>query len=181
MGLWYGKSDSSLPDDTGVELVSHPFSERAWRESNRPTENLADVESRLDPDDSCGLHVHVTRPSRLTCHKLQRFAYENEGYCYDVAGRAGNGFAQIYKPSPKDAIHRGGRRYSAVNLCPLRTVEFRLFNAVSSAEAVREKVLWCFDLIAFCETHSLRDLDSDLFFEWRKARQKVAKPRPQTA
>ena len=59
---FYWKHDGSLSSDSGVELVSHPFTYDAWKEQDF-TENIFRMlnEASYEEDSCAGMHVHISR------------------------------------------------------------------------------------------------------------------------
>ena len=140
----YCKHDGSLED--GFEIVTHPMT-LDYHRNEMPWEGI--VWEALHQGytshkaGTCGLHVHVNRDSlgdseweqdntiarilflvETFWHELLRFSRRTQEQMDRWASRYGR------KDDPKDVLHtakRSGDRYTAVNLTPSRTIEFRLF------------------------------------------------------
>lgn len=151
----YLKSDSSI--GTGFELVTHPMSYEYALE-RFPWGVFADLTGtfRVDENDSCGIHVHVSRagfsgPGHL--YRWQKFIYRNQQAVQAIARRRSSNWAAFHQTqrdmalwvaktgglheyvSPDawyaPAAYRGryfsSQRYSAINLQNAQTLEVRVF------------------------------------------------------
>lgn len=140
----YIKHDGSL--DEGLEIVTHPMT-LAYHKEEMPWRNIIRKALELDYTShqagTCGLHVHVNRSSlggneweqdrtiarilylvETFWHELLRFSRRTQQQMDKWAARYGR------KDDPKDVLHtakRSGDRYTAVNLTPYDTIEFRMF------------------------------------------------------
>lgn len=128
------KRDGSLSN--GVEIVSKPA---IIDEHRKEFEAFFLSPHNLEANNSCGLHVHMDRKSLsfLRLGKIMEFINreDNANFITKVAGREQNSYCRrdISKDLyfPKDN-QNGGDRYSALNLQPQATVEFRLFNSTTN-------------------------------------------------
>ena len=140
----YIKHDGSLDD--GLEIVTHPMT-LEYHQTEMPWEKI--VREALHQGytshkaGTCGLHVHVNRDSlgdseweqedtiarilylvETFWHELLKFSRRTQQQMDRWASRYGR------KDDPKDVLHTAKRsddRYTAVNLTPSRTIEFRMF------------------------------------------------------
>lgn len=139
----YIKSDGSLHD--GMEIVSHPMTldfhmHYCWADIMNTCVHLG---YRSHQTSTCGLHIHVNRSSlgddeaeqeatisrilyfvEQHWNELLKFSRRTESAVNRWAARYG------YEASPKKLLDKAKERYgrySAVNLCNLCTIEFRLF------------------------------------------------------
>lgn len=142
----YIKHDSSI--DNGFELVSHPMTlyyhrkTMPWREILKKAVSLGYLSHQAD---CCGLHIHVNRAAfgltriqqeesiaRLVFFyekfwpEILRFSRRTEAQANRWASRYG-GVLSTCKNSLDTAKKAVRGRYTAVNLKPENTIEFRIF------------------------------------------------------
>jgi hypothetical protein len=142
------KWDGSV--NNGFEIVSQPatldFHYNIWNDFfalNASQEILREV------DVSCGMHIHVGRLGLKARNEkiFDRLSYlvfsrANREFMETVAGRAGNNYASFHR--------RYGDKYQALNLSPIETIEFRMFQSdvnrdvfIKNLEAVKAMVDYC--------------------------------------
>ena len=142
----YIKHDGSI--DNGFELVTHPMTfnyhrnTMSWREVLRKAVSLGYLSHQAD---CCGLHIHVNRNAFGNTRSRQeeaiariiffyekfwpeilRFSRRTEYQVNRWASRYG-GVLSTCKNSLDTAKKAGLGRYTAVNLMPENTIEFRIF------------------------------------------------------
>lgn len=141
----YVKSDGSIDD--GFELVSHPMS-LDYHMNQMPWSDILHEAIRLGyrshQTSTCGLHVHVNRNSlgeteeeqERTIEKILFFTelHWNELFVFSRRSEYSmNRWAARYgvEKTGKEILDKAKKgskgRYAAINLCPYKTVEFRLF------------------------------------------------------
>lgn len=133
---FYLKEDGSIPE-YGFELVSHPITlkrhkELDWADVLRQMSN-AGMKSHDLGEESCGLHVHVSR-NYLSPYKwllIDWFISKYQSQFETIARRKETHWARFKKSNGlpvKDVYGKSsGTRYQAVNFENTNTVEFRLF------------------------------------------------------
>ncbi len=133
--IFYLKEDGSIPN-YGFELVSHPITLKRHKELDWQnilvTMSNNGLKSHGLGEESCGLHVHVSR-NFLTPYKwilLDWLVSKYQDKFELLARRQENHWAKFKKnsnESVKDTYGKSSCRYQAVNFCNYHTVEFRLF------------------------------------------------------
>jgi hypothetical protein len=123
--------DGSIPD-YGFELVSapHTLAEHASYGWKAVTGAMSGNGLRShDTGGRCGLHVHVSRNffSAEDLVRLDLFVLKNRTFWEKVARRTQVHYAAFTLKAPSDLGKAVGGRYAAINFCPEKTVEFRLF------------------------------------------------------
>jgi hypothetical protein len=147
----YCKEDGSLMD--GAEIVSHPATLAAWNvyrdNMNRLLNRLRAMGARSYNTSTCGMHIHASRANFSgTAHifKVLQFVYSNPRFILKLSRRSSMDRMRQYA-SVEDGTYalpakaracgtEDFTRYSAVNVCPPHTIEFRFFRGSLSTEAV---------------------------------------------
>lgn len=158
---WWGKEDGSLPD-TGMELCAQPATLDVLSADVRTVcDILRSHRTRAWDCKDCGLHVHVGRnafadrqSSILTAtllvfrseEKFQRLVGRTSGYASFDKHSADSVTKAIAAEKKRNSRNRRIReqardvgspeRYTAVNVQPRYTIEFRLFRPSTKAETV---------------------------------------------
>lgn len=140
----YIKSDGSLND--GFEIVSHPMTLK-YHATEMPWEDVmgkaVDMGYRSHQTETCGLHIHVDRESlgrtldeqdttiakilyfvELHWNEIVKFTRRTQSRINQWAARYG------YESDAKKLLDKAKGsycRYTAVNLCNSKTIEFRVF------------------------------------------------------
>jgi hypothetical protein len=133
---FYLKEDGSIPE-YGFELVSHPITLKRHKELNwqgiLAEMSKAGMRSHDLGEESCGLHVHVSR-NYLTSYKwllIDWFISKYQPQFETIARRKETHWAAFKKSNgqPVKEVYgkSNGTRYQAVNFENRNTVEFRLF------------------------------------------------------
>lgn len=175
------KNDGSL--ENGFEIVSAPadFSVHYTRWdrffANRPR-NLRSWDA---PDDSCGMHVHVSRSalSALQLGKILVFINDpdNVAFVERMAGRSSSDYAKFKKKKLSD----GGReradeeKYMAVNTLHKKTIEFRIFKGTLNIERFKGNLEFVEAVCKFSSpaTGSAANLTKEAFVEYVRPRRKL--------
>lgn len=133
---FYLKEDGSIPD-YGFELVSHPITLKKHKELDWEiilnAMSSAGMKSHDLGEESCGLHVHVSR-NYLSPYKwllIDWFISKYQSNFELIARRKETHWARFKKSNglPVKEVYgkSSGTRYQAVNFENSNTVEFRLF------------------------------------------------------
>ena len=172
--FWYAKHDSSIGsyNSDGVEIVSHPFTWEWFQESyerrfKRFFESLESVGFYSHATERCGIHVHVNKRSisRPQLFNLQLFFHKHRDFIRLISQRRTQAqlitWADIYSTgfSTRAKQKSGGARYSAINLNPRHTVEFRIFNGNTRADRIRKNLEFVQSLLEFSSVLPLRARD----------------------
>lgn len=148
------KFDGSITDRSGFEMVTLPrtlyLQEEIWKRV------LEKPPTGIEVDESCGVHVHVSRDplSKLQIAKLVMFTNlpENKEFISFIAGRGESRYTRILK---RDwGYHKRVRnhedRYNAVNLLNRSTIEFRIFSGSLDYDLLMVRLEFVRSLIDFC-------------------------------
>jgi hypothetical protein len=133
---FYLKEDGSIPD-YGFELVSHPITLKRHKELDWEiilnAMSSAGMKSHDLGEESCGLHVHVSR-NYLSPYKwllIDWFISKYQAQFELIARRKETHWARFKKSNGQNIKEvygkSSGTRYQAVNFENSNTVEFRLF------------------------------------------------------
>lgn len=164
----YVKSDSSI--DNGYEVVSHPFTFKAFQRRDWSKLFTGDI----GYDESCGMHVHMSRNafSRLQLFKVVRFIYDYPDFIEFIGGRS---FNQYCEPIDKhDVVNKGknvkkktGNKYHLVNTSKKNTIEFRFFANVEEECDLRKNIEFLDALYHFTKFKGLKSTERlDKFIEY---------------
>jgi hypothetical protein len=181
--LFYSKSDGSLSEQ-GVEVVSHPFSWNFWKQYGR---NIYDalfsalMSSGYYSAETLegGMHIHVSKSAvnRTQLHKLLWFIYECPNFIEMIAQRSSN-WGQITWSSligsyanesfskrrayvssvARRKFSSRAERYTAVNLQPNNTIEFRMFNGTLNIMTLSKAFEIIHSLLSYCSQTSFKDI-----------------------
>lgn len=144
------KSDGSLDDEYGFELVTRPDSlnvhKRVWTE---PLRNMAEYVKGWH-GYNCGMHVHVGRKglTELQIAKVCILVNNYPDLTELVAGRSSAQWAKVY---PKSfARYQSDGRYEAVNTTGERTIEFRIFRSNVSPAGFLKNLEYVHAVVTYC-------------------------------
>jgi hypothetical protein len=162
--------DGSLHD--GIEIVSYPMSADYIRE-NLNLNWLRDWSRRGwrswdSENDTCGLHIHVSRAGFANDVHLFAFAqliYSNEQQFTTLAGRRSSYGSFQYDKRPPLALDvkkraRFSDRYVAVNLTNDHTAEVRIFKGSLNEVRVRSALELISGAVEFTRPLTIRDLNA---------------------
>lgn len=136
------KEDGSL-NDLGFEIVTLPITLN-WHKVPENAEKFKNIfrilkKYNAEASERCGMHVHLSRAGITEEHeiKLEMFFQLHRENLYTVAGRGENSYARF--PQDRDITNKenlkakncDGSRYRCLNWCNERTVEIRIFAAVT--------------------------------------------------
>ena len=191
---WYCKEDGSL--NYGFEVVSHPGTWHHWQSVGLTwMKALSTAGYRSFDTSTCGMHVHVSKSflTRLDELKLLALFQNNATLFKRLSRRCGgqeanyNTYASITrKPSTaelakmlvmvecdgrsKKYVHkvRWHSRYTAINLEPEKTVEFRLFRGTLNPASFRRNLSLVVAVCHFVKWAGMHQLTADHFRVWCK-------------
>ena len=181
--LFYSKSDGSLTEQ-GVEVVSHPFSWNFWKQYGK---NIYDalfsalISSGYYSAESSegGMHIHVSKSAinRTQLHKLLWFIYECPSFIKMIAQRSSRwgsvswssligGYANesfskrraYVSKIAKRKFSPRAERYTAINMQPNDTIEFRMFNGTLNIMTLSKAIEFIHSLLSYCSQTSFRDI-----------------------
>ena len=177
----YIKSDSSVYH--GFEVVSHPFTLEAFKELDWEYIFTSDTIE----DDSCGLHVHLSRKSFTPYHlyKFLYFIHNNKEFITSIAGRGATNYSKEIGQDLR-GMARGKRkgklngsrydreagysssdpafdRHTKVNLSGKDTVELRFFKGCGNAYKLHYRIEFCHALFIFSRDNNKDMLSPDCF------------------
>jgi hypothetical protein len=181
----YYKHDGSL--NNGFEVVTHPFTWK-WMRKNRdildPIFNLKNHGYRSWDTDTCGMHVHVTKQSIscLTLYRLLKIFNNYPSWILAISRRTksnlDNWAAVEFDSSLSNIAKRKSdshQRYRAINLCPVNTIEFRIFRGTLNKESFMANLEFVHTIIEYCEQTSYRSVCPDGYIKFigRKKRKQM--------
>lgn len=164
------ENDGSISN--GFEIISQPMGLDkhrelwGWLNDKDVTRGL-----RSHNTTTCGLHVHVSRAglSKLQIAKIVAFVNspDNESLIRAVARRYAEGYCRI-KTKKIGQSAQSDDRYEAVNIVPLKTIEFRIFKGSLKYESVMAAIEFSNAVVDFCgrAKTSINDLKADKFLEF---------------
>ena len=151
----YAKEDGSVD---GCEINTHPFNFN-WFVSSRAMQGLGKLDSFAKASRNCGFHIHLSRNFFDYEHlvKMVYFFYGNPYFIESISQRDDMHFCnpsvEDYftdefgesKVTPESARKLvdgwnddyGFERYMALNLCPDRTIEIRIFQGTINKKLIR--------------------------------------------
>ena len=169
---WVVKSDGSLSED-GIEIVSIPMPYEKIIESIQELFDLTNMKNRIERDECCGTHIHISRDS-VSARTIGRLwaIFARAGNSEEMSkllkclcGRKSNGFNQ-WDSDPPVTIktgHRIGRlnrngHYSTVSCSNnYPTFEIRAFAGVTNPSTAIRYVQTLDLLLDICEeTHGIQ-------------------------
>jgi|GEM_PF-3096636 hypothetical protein len=161
LGLDYciTKKDSSISN--GFEIVTIPAT--LEQHTIKFEKFLTDGISQISTDDSCGMHVHMTKKviPGSSLLKMQFFmnACFNREFMDKVAGRVSETYAVLTPPKNgwRDFLDRRqvnklkvSERYVGLNTRKPSTVEFRIFKSTLDYPTFISNIEFCYALVDFC-------------------------------
>lgn len=164
------ENDGSISN--GFEIISQPMGLDkhrelwGWLKDKDVTKGL-----RSHNTTTCGLHVHVSRAglSKLQIAKIVAFVNspDNEDLIRAVARRYAEGYCRIKQKKIGQSAYSEDR-YEAVNICPQKTIEFRIFKGSLKYESVMAAIEFSNAVVDFCARAktSINDLKADRFLEF---------------
>lgn len=196
--FWYYKRDGSVPN--GVELVTHPFTDKFWRESGKETlrtclEKHKKAGARSYDTKTCGCHIHVSRtalgddPNRAQIHlaKMLEFISRNAALVLAISRREsalldqwasckyldGSGRKHSSAAIAKGDMRHEVNRRQALNIQPRDTLEFRIFRGTLSVRGLDMNLQFCQAVLEFCRISSYGSLWAKHFTPWVREHRKL--------
>ena len=155
----YLKHDGSLSN--GIELVTHPATFEVFctrkKEIKEILKYLKSHGARSFNTDTCGVHVQFSRRAVTRCEeiKISHFIAEYPKQCEVIAQRGSVHFSKNGKKKLFD-YHKNLERYSAVNFCNKKTVEFRLFKGTLDFDSFWSYLVFSRALVGFVKSVPIR-------------------------
>jgi len=142
-GLFWGVSDGSVD---GVEIVSQPMSFSQWKKIK--------IDWPINGgNENCGIHLHICRSPHRHDQLLDilNLFWNNKNDIYKVAERDQNNYSQIrsldtYKSCKNLTYFIGGDKYSALNFCNIKTLEYRIFKSFTDDHKIHKNIEFAFAL-----------------------------------
>ena len=172
-----GKEDGSL-NDLGMEIVTLPISLN-WYKIPENAEKFKEIfrilnKYRAVSSKNCGMHVHMSRAGITEEHeiKMEMFFQRHREELYIIAGRGENGYAKFSTGrdlSDKEkfkADNCKSSRYRALNWCNSRTVEIRIFAAVSDFSLYMKNVEFSHCFYQYTKTADLEKIETAEFSDF---------------
>lgn len=180
--LFYSKTDGSLTEQ-GVEVVSHPFSWRFWKTfgyeiydvlfSTLLSSGYFSAES-----EEGGMHIHVSKSAvnKTQLHKLLWFVYSCPSFIELIAqrsttygslawqsliGQYDGTFAKrrnMVASISNRKYSQYAERYTAINMRPDNTIEFRIFNGTLNIMTLSKAIEFIHSLLSYCSQTSFKDI-----------------------
>ena len=169
----YYKHDGSLSN--GYEIVTHPHTLDAFYESYENKTGLFGVidalQGKAKSHDvaTCGMHIHITKPSRLTTAKVMSFVYSNHAMFEVLCRRKCNSYCSSKDIPEVDKTSRrlltGGDRYGAM-ADRGNTIEFRLPKGTLKASTVIATIEIADAIVKYCESNPIMQLSAEGFLKF---------------
>lgn len=187
--LWYAKHDGSIGSQecAGYELVSHPFSWDYLQENQEsmitiPFRYLRSRGFRSHNSGRCGIHIHVSKysVSRMQVWRSLLFFRSHEDFILQVSQREQQQldcYSRIEKNKRNMMYMAKNRcasdsRYTAINLCPSATVEFRIFRGNIRPERILKNIEFIHSLLAFTMDEKYSNADIRYYLDYVHDRKK---------
>lgn len=155
--LFWGTRDGTVE---GIELVSMPATLEYWQGVNFKFFSGC-------REGQAGIHVHVDRlpHEHFQLAAILEFFFNNKAFVYKIAERETH-FAKInsldiYKKQEDLTGFLGGDKYSALNFCHRKTLEYRIFNSTLNLDHIKKDVEFCFALWDWTRRGSFQTTEKD--------------------
>ena len=181
--LFYSKSDGSLTEQ-GVEVVSHPFSWNFWKTFGNQIydvlfSTLLSSGYFSAESEEGGMHIHVSKSAinKTQLHKLLWFVYSCPVFIELIAQRTTSYGSLTWQSligqygSSTFAKRRNmvasisnrkysqyAERYTAINMRPDNTNEFRIFNGTLNIMTLSKAIEFIHSLLSYCSQTSFKDI-----------------------
>jgi hypothetical protein len=181
--LFYSKSDGSLTEQ-GVEVVSHPFSWNFWKTFGNQIydvlfSTLLSSGYFSAESEEGGMHIHVSKSAvnKTQLHKLLWFVYSCPDFIELIAQRATSygslaweslighhmdcTFAKrrnMIASISNRKYSQYADRYTAINMKPDNTIEFRIFNGTLNIMTLSKAIEFIHSLLSYCSQTSFKDI-----------------------
>lgn len=172
------ENDSSIEE--GFEIITCPMTYGYWSEEVRPhfhvlLDSLREEGFLSHNGGSCGLHIHIGKPSLGTTETEQdanltkilfvferywkdmvTFSRRREGQISQWAGRYGTDSVHDLDAIVKNKHNQA--RYSAINITPHSTVEFRLYRGTLKPVSFDAAIDFTVGLVEGCRKATVREV-----------------------
>ena len=181
--LFYSKSDGSLSEQ-GVEVVSHPFSWNFWKTFGHEIydvlfSTLLSSGYFSAESEEGGMHIHVSKSAinKTQLHKLLWFVYSCPVFIELIAQRTtsygsltwqsligqygSSTFAKrrnMVASISNRKYSKYAERYTAINMRPDNTIEFRIFNGTLNIMTLSKAIEFIHSLLSYCSQTSFKDI-----------------------
>ena len=180
----YNKHDGSI--SSGVEIVTNPLDKYNVKQLlDKMSTGLERISKTRGYRDNAGIHIHVNRKSidPIDIYKLGYLLnYRSSSYekriIYYIAGRNNKSttladnyhYCKIGNVPTKRNMNSTRDRYQALNLGNRETIEFRIFSASADPTQIAMYVDFVNDMIEYCHSHGLKDINIASFITWEMQR-----------
>lgn len=178
----YFKLDSSINE--GVEIVSHPMT-FSYMKTHKEffvqlLKGLEKTKCKSADTQTCGMHIHVSKDgvSQMQLWKMLDFFRKNKKFVYTMSGRTSvkqlNRYASLGKISkgaqPKMArkFWDGADKYTAINILPNKTIEFRIFKGTLNPKKFFKNIEFVDSLLEWTRVESLRGITASNYCQYIK-------------
>lgn len=150
------KHDGSLHSSGGFEIVTAPADLPLHKEKFIPVFN--EFPAELVVDSSTGMHIHLDRNalSPLMLGRMTEFMHNpnNKDFIQAVGERAFNTYSTQLGLGYRNVLDssNGGSRYGTLNLCPQKTVEFRIFKSPKTFPSFIKNLEFVVSLVQYFRT-----------------------------
>jgi len=174
--LFYVKRDGSLDD--GLEVVSHPLSQRFISENDifNFTCKLKNSGARSYNTTTSGIHVHLSKNAFTTwqLYRLLKFFNDNKKFILMISQRKEeqlNRWASLSSNDRRALLSYAKRkyqdnRYSAINMQPSNTIEFRIFRGTLRKESILKNLEFCFAIFYFTQEKTEKEMKTANFVSY---------------
>lgn len=180
----YNKHDGSI--SSGVEIVTNPLDMYNVKQLlDKMSTGLEAISKTRGFKDNAGIHIHVNRQSidPIDVYKLGYLLnYRSSDYekriIYYISGRNSKSttreacyhYCKVGNMPSKKTVNVTRDRYQALNLSNRDTIEFRIFNATADPKQIEMYVDFANDMIEYCHSHGLKDINITSFIAWEMDR-----------
>ena len=164
--IMYLKEDGSLGSE-GVEIVSHPMS-FDYIHNELDWSFLSDVRGWIN---DYGIHIHICRKAfknQFHIEKVINFFAKEPDFIDAIAQRNSEQWA---KKKRKKGIGNKRDRYTAVNQCNTKTIEFRIFQTSCRKDRVLKNIQFVDAIVQYTkEPILISEMDKESFTSYVNAR-----------
>lgn len=191
--LFYLKEDGSLDD--GIEIVSHPMTLQFLTDHKDMLGEIRKTAREFGflahEAKTCGLHFHISRESiklksnNQIDYTIAKILFIMEKYSREFLKFSRRDLASLNRwaanygimtKEDAEAIVKQGKegsltRYKALNLCPSRTIEFRLFRSSLLPDTILATLEFVDNVVWYAIDHNFNDIENSDFLaiaEYRK-------------
>lgn len=189
----YAKYDESCE----LEINTQPFNLN-WFYKKNALASVKDIVPKYKATRDCGFHIHLSRSffSEDDLTKMVRFFYANTGFIRKISQRGRcyffNEYATPYlrdnygniipsnkltKRKCKTIVNNFNPygRWSALNLCPSKTVEIRIFQGTTNKKLILAYLEFCVAVALYTKRTKFEKLSVKQFIRFIKSNKKYFK------